>query len=1004
MAARDLPTRAASPLALPVFERLAPALPSDCLAERILAATEPDDVVVDLFGRGGWVARAALAIGRRALSVETAPLTRLLADVVVRPPDLRHLDAAFQAVAAAPHGTTSLRAWVHERFGTRCPTCGRTVPLEELVWETPSGGRRRGRRQPRPPDSAIRPTRRALRCAACLDRRGRGSELRHARPEPADVELAAAGEPEIEAVREALRRRFPVPGPGHDGLVDAILGLHSERQLVALHAILERIEGDLRASQVTSALRLAFLHALLPASRLNAYPGRAGSIRIAGGALRPPASLGWRERNPWLALEEGYQLVRGFVQALDDGPLGAVQARLAEPLIGVLDGPPMISLRVASPAANRRLADEGDALDAAARKRVTLVLGQLPVEWTPGRLSEAYAATAWTLGHEAAALLPLGALFARSVVAEVAHRDGSVHARTGGAEPAADTAPAEDTGPAVTGPPAAAPFAADTGPTRSGPAVAAPSPADVAPAASGPAADVQPAGTGPADTEPAGGPVVIRSGLQVAARLLGPKGHATILLDGDGPAGLFGAGLAAAAAGWRVSAAHLAEPGQRPGGWLDLVPPGGVLGPGPRTRANRPLRPFPGGAGDPGVVRGSGRLTGPEPIDGRYSPSTAARVVVETVVEILQARGEPAPRERLLGEILVGLDRSGQLRRYAAAAARQEAGALSPAAAAGEPSSPGTSPASAAAGLPGPIPDPGPSDASVVALLELVDGELTRPDGRRLQEVEPGRIWLADPADAADAAAPLSDRVEWAVFSLLGTGGELSERDVRARLAGMFGGHDAPDPWLVDACLASYGMPGPTPDRLVGRDELQARAAGHAGTIALLADLGHRMGLGVTIAPREQVRRARGRLLVDWLDGEERHATLAFLGSGGPRVVEEVDCTWFVRPRFAFLFEVEWTAMLGESIIRRGRLVGPDERVVRFLVTVPERVELIRAKLARAPILRGAMEQGNWHVLRTDSLRRFAALEAPSLAVLEPYLGLDPLVEGPGVQMPLFEA
>jgi hypothetical protein len=140
MTPRDIAGRPTEPLSLPIFARLAPALPAELIAARIEAATAPDDVVVDLFGRGGWVARTALALGRRAVSIETSPLSRLLADVVVRAPDLRHLDAAFQAVAASPLGTTSLRAWIDEQFATGCPTCGRTLALEEMVWEPAAVG------------------------------------------------------------------------------------------------------------------------------------------------------------------------------------------------------------------------------------------------------------------------------------------------------------------------------------------------------------------------------------------------------------------------------------------------------------------------------------------------------------------------------------------------------------------------------------------------------------------------------------------------------------------------------------------------------------------------------------------------------------------------------------------------------------------------------------------------------------------------------------------------
>ncbi len=110
MTPREIAGRPARPLALPIFERLAPALPPELLAAHVEAASAPDDVVVDLFGRGGWVARTALALGRRAVSVETSPLSRLLADVVVRAPDLRHLDAAFQAVAASPLGANCERS------------------------------------------------------------------------------------------------------------------------------------------------------------------------------------------------------------------------------------------------------------------------------------------------------------------------------------------------------------------------------------------------------------------------------------------------------------------------------------------------------------------------------------------------------------------------------------------------------------------------------------------------------------------------------------------------------------------------------------------------------------------------------------------------------------------------------------------------------------------------------------------------------------------------------
>ncbi len=412
-----------------------------------------------------------------------------------------------------------------------------------------------------------------------------------------------------------------------------------------------------------------------------------------------------------------------------------------------------------------------------------------------------------------------------------------------------------------------------------------------------------------------------------------------------------------------------------------------------------PLSPSPGGAGDPGVVMSRGLLSGPVPIDGRFSVSELNRAVTERAVAVLQARGEPADRTHLVGELIVALDRSGQLRRFSVAAGLAGGADAAPGpgpsapSVAPEPRPPGGAPGSAWSA----------SSAAAADLLALIEQELARPDQRKIAGSEGGRFWLADPRDEAAAAAPLADRLEWAVFSLLGTGASIPEAAVRERLADMFSGADAPDPWLVDACLASYGVPATGNGRLAARDDLQARSLEHSATIGLLADVGHRLGLHVAIAPREQGRRVGGLALGDRLLADEQDPGLGFLGRSGADLLEQVDCCWYVRPRFAFLFEVEWTAMLGEPVLRRGRGILPDERIVRFLVLPPERIALVRDKLQHSPVLRASMDRFNWHVLRTDALRRFAARPEPRLGDLEPYVGLDPVADRHD-QLPLFEA
>ena len=82
------------PAALPAFETLAPPPPESVLAAELAARTSPGDVVIDLHGRGGWVARSGIGALRRVYELESSPLTRLLAEVVLRPRLLARLLAA----------------------------------------------------------------------------------------------------------------------------------------------------------------------------------------------------------------------------------------------------------------------------------------------------------------------------------------------------------------------------------------------------------------------------------------------------------------------------------------------------------------------------------------------------------------------------------------------------------------------------------------------------------------------------------------------------------------------------------------------------------------------------------------------------------------------------------------------------------------------------------------------------------------------------------------------
>ncbi len=172
--------------------------------------------------------------------------------------------------------------------------------------------------------------------------------------------------------------------------------------------------------------------------------------------------------------------------------------------------------------------------------------------------------------------------------------------------------------------------------------------------------------------------------------------------------------------------------------------------------------------------------------------------------------------------------------------------------------------------------------------------------------------------------------------------------------------------------------------------------------VGMLAEYGHRLGLRAWISQREQKRMFKDQALSTLLSDAEQRVYLPLIAPGEAEALEQVDCIWYVRGKATFMFEVEWTAMLAEPILRRGVRIPPSEQVVRFLVIPPERTELTRLKLERSPLLRQRMEEDNWHILKSDHLRRLYAREVAGLDDLGPLLGLDPEIEAQGEQLALF--
>ena len=159
-------------------------------------------------------------------------------------------------------------------------------------------------------------------------------------------------------------------------------------------------------------MRLALLHAILPASRLNGYPGRIATLRISHGRVKLPAGGQWRERNPWLAFEDAFRLVRGFVQRLEGAPAGSDAGALRRGLPGARRRAPATSS--CGSARRRRSGPWRPRPRLSGGHRTGRGSGSSSASRRSGRTRSGCrsptSATAWVLGREAASLVPIEAL------------------------------------------------------------------------------------------------------------------------------------------------------------------------------------------------------------------------------------------------------------------------------------------------------------------------------------------------------------------------------------------------------------------------------------------------------------------------------------------------------------------------------------------------------------------------------------------------------------------
>jgi hypothetical protein len=905
---------------LALLSRSHPAPADNQLDAALAAFAVPGDTVLDPWAGTGWTARRAVAAGMRAVAADPGPLAQLAAIGLLTAPEPAVLDAAYAQLAASRRVDVPLHQHIEELYATRCATCRRPTVADQFIW----------------PRDADAPGRKIYRCSSCdlmragpeeraspvdeldlaklgIDRPASEVALPDDDPPPEadatpdstadavepvgdlsdelDLTLGEAGGPPpaplavdpptsvaerprfastvhpdpvpvaaADGVRQSpayqeLRARFPVLDDRED-LVDELLDLYTPRNLYAIHAILTKIDTELRDAPAAAVMKLALAACLLPASRLNGYPGRVASLRIGGGHVRQPASRHQREVNVWHAFEEAYRSVRSTIAALGDRHEARFASDFGE--LGGMGAANVLWLRARASVVGQYLPADG----------VDLVLSAPAPSPPLDELAFEYLATSLILGREAAETLRLEPIFGSG-----GHPEG-----------------AEAT--------------------------------------------------------------ALRHGMISAAGALKPGGWCVILLEDAEPERLLAVALAGAAADLELRQVIHRE-SRRAGDGIAIH--------FRRRSAEDRLRH----AVTPGPLRlgaEAGHLTYPD----------LASAIDRAVTALLRDRGEPAGLTRVVAAVVAEMEASGILQRLVAGR--------------GEHAPDG----------PDRIEGGGPQ-----MIASLIREELWRDDHPALLRVgddsEP-MWWLHDPELAE---RPLADRVEWATWSILSTAGRIDEAGFFDRIYRLFPGLQAPDEELVRACLASYVSVGER-GSLGTEDDVGRRTEDHARVIGTLVDYGHRLGLRAWIAAREQDRIADGRPLIERLAEDERRVYLPLVVRAPAEALGQVDAIWYVRGRLAFLFEVDWTAMVGEAILRRGREIPVGKDQARFLVIPAERTELLRLKFARSPWLREELERQNWHVLKWQHLQTLADRDGARMEWLEPVLGLDPLIERGGEQLTMF--
>jgi hypothetical protein len=231
---------------------------------------------------------------------------------------------------------------------------------------------------------------------------------------------------------------------------------------------------------------------------------------------------------------------------------------------------------------------------------------------------------------------------------------------------------------------------------------------------------------------------------------------------------------------------------------------------------------------------------------------------------------------------------------------------------------------------------------------------------------------------------PLGDRLELAVCQALRAGPDLSPAQLEDSIYSRFPDLFTPGPGLLEKCLQSYAVRDGLSETWSPRpeDAPEALTREKEEVLECLAMVGRLLGYEVSPpgagseAPQTAPPARRQRALP-----------------------AGVDVVWEDENSSCHHFAIKQTTRFGD-ILSGGR--SNEDQAERYIVICGRRLELLRFRMETELLLRIALADGGWQFIKMNHLRALSEKKAVNRQDLQNIIGLEPLIERPDAQLPLF--